>query len=283
MASRVQNQPKIRGFVATAKNVILLLYRKSSKVTFLFLLDYQNGKDRLEAGSRFYGRIYPERCDISPDGSWFIYFAMGKSQKQYAKKLYCWTGICKPPNIKANLLFAHGDTWGGGGRFVDEKTIYISPGLHPEFNINHKMNFEQYQITFEGKFRDGGWAPGEGWELMENQILQEYGEKYPFPKLWSKSNGKMTLLRSLNHPVITKGKHLNSPGIYDIFSYELLDEKTGQRYSLNDYEKICVWADYDNLGRLIVAREDEILIYKNFRDILEKKVVSAFKLDDLIL
>jgi hypothetical protein len=80
--------PKIRGYVASQKNIIVFLYRRSNKTTYLISLNYQTEKEWIEIGSRFYGRIYPNRCDLSPDGTYFLYFAMGKSQQQLQYILY---------------------------------------------------------------------------------------------------------------------------------------------------------------------------------------------------
>ncbi|VEP12276.1 hypothetical protein H1P_1400004 [Hyella patelloides LEGE 07179] len=264
--------PKIRGYIATKKNIIVFLYRRSNKITYLISLDYQKGRESIQIGSRFYGRIYPNRCDISPDGTYFLYFAMGKSQQQYEKKLYCWTGICMPPKITANMLFAHQDTWGGGGRFVDDKTIFISPGMYPDFDKQQNHQFDNYQITFKGKLEDAeSWTSGKGWKLTEKQIVPSYGDKYPIPKCWTKTNGKITLIKHLNYSSYLKSKNGQTIGSYDLHSYEIRDNKNKVKYSLNDESKICLWADFDNLGRLIVAQESEIFIYQNFKNIIDRE------------
>ncbi len=281
MTKHNPNHPKIRGFVATRKNKIIFLYRKKNRITFLVSLDYQEGNASLEIGSRFYGRIYPNRCDLSPDGKWFIYFAMGQSQSQYDKKLHCWTGICSPPNINAQILFIHDDTWGGGGRFVDDQTIYISPGLAPRFDLHQKFRFGQYQITFEGKREDGGWASGTGWELVETQIDPQAGDKAPRPARWIKTNGKTTLLRHLNYSFGMKTKTARPIGEYDLYDYEIMDNQTQLSYSLNQEAQVCHWADYDRFGRLVLSRESEVLIYQNLDAVLKKKAVTSFDLEKL--
>ena len=135
---------KTRGYVANKKNKIVFLYRRSNKITYLISLDYQKRQEHIQIGSRFYGRIYPNRCDVSADGTYFLYFAMGRSQQQRDRQLFCWTGICLPPSITAELLFAHQDTWGGGGRFVDDKTIFISTGMYPDFDREKNYQLDNY-------------------------------------------------------------------------------------------------------------------------------------------
>ena len=272
--------PKIRGYIAEQKNKIVFLYRRSNKVTYLALLDYQGKKESIQIGSRFYGRIYPNRCDISPDGRYFLYFAMGKSQQQYNQKLYCWTGICNPPDIKAELLFAHNDTWGGGGRFLDEKTIFISRGMYPQFDLEQNYIIGKYQVTFTGKY--DSWTSGKGWKLTEIQIDPRYGEKYPIPKCWTKSNGKLTLFKYLNYSSFLKLKNGQTVGSYDLHDYEIKHNKKKLKHSLNNGDAICLWADFDNKGKLILARGSEVFIYNTWHDIITCNFKNKFNLEDLV-
>lgn len=278
----MKSTPKIRGYVATKKNRIVFLYRKSNKITYLFLLNYQKNKENIQLGSCFHGKFYPNRCDLSPDGKYFLYFAMGNSQKQYDKKLFCWTGICIPPNIKANILFAQGDTWGGGGRFIDDKTIYISPGMYPDFDVNQKYQFDKYKITFDQSIEDGGWNSGKGWTLSETQITPKHGDKYPVPKSWIKTIDQATLIKKLNYDSYLKSNNGHTMGAYDLHSYEIQDNNNEVKYSLNDGEKICLWADIDNYGRLVIAREHKVFIYNNSKALLDNKPTKIFNLDELI-
>ena len=43
-------------------------------------------------------------------------------------------------------------------------------------------------------------------------------------------------------------------GGYDLHSYEIKQNKNEVKFSLDDEDKICLWADFDNLGRLVFAR-----------------------------
>ena len=271
--------PKIRGYVASQKNIIVFLYRRSNKITYLISLNYQTDKEWIEIGSRFYGRIYPNRCDLAPDGTYFLYFAMGKSQQQYHQKLYCWTGICIPPNLTAKLLFAHQDTWGGGGSFVDNNTIFVSRGMYPDFDIQQNYQLDRYQITFEGEYDGGSWTSGKDWQLTETQINSTY--QYPIPKCWTKTKGKITLIKYLNYNSFLKSKDGQTMGTYDLHSYEIKKTKSEVRHSLND-EKICLWADFDNYGRLLITRGSEIFIYQSFKDVIDKKPSKVFDLENMI-
>ena len=272
--------PKIRGYIANKNHKIVFLYRQSNKITYLVLLNYQKKQESIQIGSRFYGRIYPNRCDIAPDGTYFLYFAMGSSQQQYQKRLYCWTGICTPPYIKAELLFAHNDTWGGGGRFIDEQTLLISRGMYPQFDLEQNYTIGKYQITLTGKY--DSWTSGQGWKLIETQIDSRYGQRYPIPKCWVKSNGKITLLKYLNYSSFLKSKNGQTVGSYDLHSYEVQNNKTKVRHFLNQENTACLWADFDNYGRLVLARGSEVFIYNNWHDITNHKFKSKFNIEQLL-
>lgn len=66
----------------------VIIRRKPSKCVHIIL--WNTASDTLEYGSWFKGRIYAERCDLSWDGCWMVYLAMGSGGET-------WNGICEPP------------------------------------------------------------------------------------------------------------------------------------------------------------------------------------------
>ena len=276
--------PKIRGYVATKCDRTVFLYRRSNKITYLILLEHKKEKFTVDIGSRFYGRIYPNRCDLSSDGKYFLYFAMGKSQQQYKQKLYCWTGLCSPPKIKAEVLFAHDDTWGGGGRFIDNHTIFVAPGMYPGFDKTKDVKFHTYRITFKKphEYQYSTWASGSGWTIAETQIDPRYGVKYPIPKIWTKPNGRATLCRHLHYGDFLKSKDGYTQGAYDLHSYSVRYGKQQTEYFLNDAHGLCKWADFDARGRLIMAVGSQVFVYKNVGNLRQGKPEVSFDFEDHI-
>lgn len=203
---------------------------------------------------------------------------MGSSQKQYAKPLYCWTGICMPPSITANKLFAHGDTWGGGGRFIDEQTLFIAPGMYPDFNTAAAYALDKYKITFERSYGDNSWNSGKGWVLSETQADPTLGSKYSIPKCWIKTRGKTTLIKYLNY-VSSKSLAKNRVGEYDLHHYEIKHERTGSKRLFGNSYQTCQWADFDNFDRLIIACGSEVSIYKNLRGVIDGNPIQTCDLE----
>jgi len=79
--------------------------------------------DEFTLGQWLKGRIYEDRCDLSPDGRYFIYFAFdGRSHREPAK---AWTAVSCAPWLKAIALYSKGSTWGGGGMFTGPRTYWL--------------------------------------------------------------------------------------------------------------------------------------------------------------
>jgi hypothetical protein len=72
------------------------------------------------------GRIYERRCDLSPDGRHFIYFAM--NERWQSETRGSWTAISRVPYLKAVSLFAKGDCWHGGGLFLSNRAFWLNAG-----------------------------------------------------------------------------------------------------------------------------------------------------------
>ena len=91
--------------------------------------------DKFEFGSWFYGRIYEDRCDLSPDGRYFVYFAANQTRHTWEKLgSNAWTAICQPPWLKAiTFEVSCCGTWGGGGRFVTADDPEFSAAKPVEF------------------------------------------------------------------------------------------------------------------------------------------------------
>lgn len=105
-------------FIAPEAGRAVILRRGPTRWVHLILWNMPS--DEFEFGSWFEGRIYEDRCDLSPDGQFFLYFAANQSHRNWTELgADAWTAICQPPWVKAIVLYPSGcGTWGGGGQFV---------------------------------------------------------------------------------------------------------------------------------------------------------------------
>jgi hypothetical protein len=98
------------------------------------LILWNTAADTFEHGAWFRGRLYEERCDLSPDGKLFLYFAL-QGRKWGTTYKGAWTAVSRAPWLEAIVLWPQGHTWGGGGRFVDVRKIVLSScstATHPD-------------------------------------------------------------------------------------------------------------------------------------------------------
>ncbi len=109
---------RIHGIVASQRRVAVLLRRGPSKA--VRLIHWRLEDDAFEFGQWLSGRVYPERCALSPSGQLFLYFA-GK----FKGELPTFTAISRPPYFTALALWSEAGTWGGGGYFLSDNDIVV--------------------------------------------------------------------------------------------------------------------------------------------------------------
>lgn len=118
------------GFLARDADRGVILRRGPSKA--VLLVGWDTEKDTFERGQWFKGRIYERRCDLSPDGELFVYFAA-----KHTGPFGTWTAVSRPPALTALALWPKGDAWGGGGLFVPNRR-----GARRRYvlRLNHRAN-----------------------------------------------------------------------------------------------------------------------------------------------
>lgn len=123
--------PRLHIILANTRPRAVILRRGPSDWYHLVLWDTQ--QDTFDHGAWFRGRIYEERCDLSPDGELFLYFAL-QGNKWNTDYRGSWTAVSRPPWLAALTLWPQGDTWGGGGCFADNRKLILETGCldtHP--------------------------------------------------------------------------------------------------------------------------------------------------------
>ena len=109
-------------FFAQDNDRAVILRQGPSKVFRMIL--WHRDTDRFEDGQWLKHKVYVERCDLSPDGQHFLFFALDGNWGSDARGSY--TAISRPPYFTALALFPQGDTWGGGGAFFDNRHFCIN-------------------------------------------------------------------------------------------------------------------------------------------------------------
>lgn len=235
--------------LASAVPVAVIFYRRSRLTTYCLLLDYERrGKgcrDRLSKGSRFYGRIFPERSHLSQDGKLLVYFAMRGKKTDGHSDPSTWTAVATPPWLKAHLFYPNGSTWGGGGMFLRDHRLVVFDAP-PEGAGAEYQTFRDYRIL-----RDSKSLPRSEAEALKAQLQPPQVTKYPWPV---KDHGT-------RKPVLVRTVKPQHAGSYDYFDYVLRD---AAGYDIEGAEDMVLanWAGWDIFGRLLVAAGRHLKIYE---------------------
>ena len=144
--------------------------------------------DTFEEGQWFKGRIYERRCDLSPSGERFVYFA-----QDFGRAPGSWTAVSKPPYLTALVLWAKGDCWGGGGLFDSELTLRLNhrPGAESKAEDTYSLP-KKFKVRLLGDH--SGWGEDDpinhyrlirdGWRHVQQGRSKRSSEKaeisYPF-------------------------------------------------------------------------------------------------------
>ena len=145
--TRPRIQARLHILRAHAAPKAVIIRRKPSKI--FHITSWNTTTDELEFGSWFNGRIYAERCDLSWDGNWMVYLAMGSGGDT-------WNGICMPPRLKTVADAPNMGTWAGGGFFPDPQTLRSNDVTCfdrslSEFNGSGKVPFAIERIDSGGE------------------------------------------------------------------------------------------------------------------------------------
>ncbi|MXQ09298.1 hypothetical protein GQ651_15745 [Alphaproteobacteria bacterium GH1-50] len=121
-----QEKPVVRLhlFFATENETAVILRQGPTRQFRLILWD--RATDRFEDGQWLKQNVYVDRCDLSPDGRHFIFFALNGDWSGPGEGAY--TVLSRPPYFTALALLPEGNTWGGGGRFLSNREYFAWGG-----------------------------------------------------------------------------------------------------------------------------------------------------------
>jgi hypothetical protein len=222
---------------------------------------WDTGRDGFEGGQWFRGRMYPDKCDVSPNGKLFIYFA-GQFHPRNSAKRYTdtWTAVSRPPYLTALGQWPIGDTSGGRGVFLDDRTVLVwtsSPSLgasHRPDHVPDPLRVIEHRDLEEGDPRrtaEPSWLSG--WQGIPAPA--QPNPNYPGYAAWRKMSGGFILEREAEH-----GGGTVNDGIYP--------SKRPSRYTLYRPREEPVawfdahWADWDRQGRLVATVGGRVLAAK---------------------
>jgi hypothetical protein len=271
----VKSKPKLHVLFARESKAALVIRRGPAMLSCTVGWDRRD--DRFTMGQWLKGRIYERRSDLSPDGRYFIYFAMnGRKRDSPAKG--SWTAISRAPYLHAITLLAKGDTWHGGGLFTGRNRYWLNNGY------GHEVLRESRELT-----REAGYQPSsplgnsedlgvyyarlsrDGWKYIESREAPEDESIDVFEKRFD----KRWVLRKLAG---AGGPRRQGVPIYHD-AHELI-HADGRVFPFPRWE----WAEAD--GKRLVWAEDGKLFagrpgYAKLEDIVELHDFNDYKFEPI--
>jgi hypothetical protein len=245
---------RVHPILARKANTAVIIRRGPSKSVCTILWD--RARDEFILGQWFKGRIYERRCDLSPDGEHFIYFAMNGKWSGPVKG--SWTAISRAPYLKALALWPWGDCWNGDGLFLSDNKFWRNTPFWRDAGSDNedtdivgnlsKNLTEDTAFLFEENY--GGECPGvyyirlqrDGWKLLHRESPTPHERVTVFEKaLPSGWVLEKTAHASIHHPV-------GSGCYYD--THRLLHRESG---IIHDHPK-WGWAELDGKRLVWVSK-----------------------------
>jgi hypothetical protein len=229
--------------LARQANVGIILRRGPTEWWHVTL--WNTRRDAFESGQWFRGRIYPAKCDVSPNGKLFIYFA-GKFNRRQTTKSYgdTWTAVSRPPYLTALALWPVGGTWDGDGLFIDDQTVllgHLSPQHHPDHPLGPLRLMDRHLLNEVNPSMVPSW--NNGWRgVLAHGATTRYSEfRKPF--------GELILGREVHSDYVRASRRRT---LYTLY------RSNGDLVALFEAH----WADWDQNGRLVATVGGRVLAGK---------------------
>ena len=247
------------------------------------VIHWDTATDTFTPGQWFHGRIYERRCDLSPNGSKLIYFAMNLSRRnRESDYTYAWTALSKPPFLTALALWPKGSCWAGGGLFLSETEVWLN---HSEGEEQPHPNHRPQGLTvthdgggagedepiFHRRLERDGWQHVQEWqgEFIQSAMQTAFQERMqagqPTDLDWILSLGGLdTDSRYVTYaPSIHEKLHPNQEWTL-VMTTTLTGFQHQYAYSVRDRNSHAenltgaAWADWDQQGRLVFAQNGKM-------------------------
>jgi hypothetical protein len=214
------------------------------------LIRWDRTTDTFEPGQWFHGRAYERRCDVSPDGRLFIYFASKQAPRQDEDDVgAAWTAISRPPYFTALALWRNLGTWYGGGVFKTNRDVLLDVTCR----LDPHEKFRPRGLRFDRCPADS--APWEqrlllhGWQMEERGFHPRTHMRVGRREIWWKRDrtGRVKLVREIGD---VDFRRFGGPYV-DGYWLETGDDIVPLSGA--------TWADWEDGERLVLVRDGKIL------------------------
>jgi hypothetical protein len=158
-------RPPARLSVLLARTAPIAAVFRRGPSRWTAVLSWNTETDVVELGDWIHGALYPDQCDLSPDGRHLISFASAYHGPNPGLDLgLTWTAISELPSLRPIAAWPENAPVSGGGLFLDDRRLRILGPLEPtpptltpaaaEFEVTFER---QFSVEHE-RFERGGWA-----------------------------------------------------------------------------------------------------------------------------
>ena len=249
-----------RLFVILAREAPLAVIVRRGPSRWVQLILWHTDSDTFEPGQWFHGRIYERRCDLSPDGTRFVYFVNKINSHTLRDKAYtyAWSAVSTPPYLTTLALWPKGDCWHGGGLFEDNRTLLLN---HAPFQATpHPRHLPPKQL----RVMPNPLARGEDSPIYHRRLKRD-GWIMEQDSLWTRPQDGNTL-------------HMEQ-GWWDFQAY---GGPYVMQYAVDNGQHMLLikgrvtWADWDQQGRLVYARDGKLFSAEIGQHRLDEREIADF-------
>ncbi|MEO8288673.1 MAG: hypothetical protein ABI670_19820 [Chloroflexota bacterium] len=238
-----------RLFVHLAREVHVAVILRRGPSKWVQAILWHTNNDTFEYGQWFHGRIYDRVCDLSPDGSTFLYFAVrdhlrNRDMLHAPGLIRKWTAMSKPPYLTALSLWPNFDHfYMGGGYFIDKRTVYLFSDAEEK---PEKGSIPENLKVITSASEQAGELPGKddlnGWTQVQERVWQFPPGRALKPEILRKDNYQ------------SKYSILRKSSTFHEYDYYLLDHTSNKEIRMSD----VTWVDFDQKGRLVLTRDGKL-------------------------
>jgi hypothetical protein len=241
-----------RLFVYLARESRVAVVLRRGPTDWARLSVWHTDSDTFEHGQWIKGRVYERRSDLSADGTLFAAFVRQSGGRE-PHGADTWIAVSRPPYFSALAVWFVGGTYHTGAFFPARSSLWLGFQSDTPPDIGHLPSWLSIAPPRDISYidRTSEWTDRtvhfnrllrDGWTLVERE---------PYLSLWERHHPS----RPVTLHMMQALERTQGPGErYDV-DYSVWNQAEGREQAIGR----ASWADWDQRGRLVLAREGKLV------------------------